>query len=149
VAGRARKVGAAEEGHQGIRVEKSGQGPAATLLIEELMGKLVNPVQVRTFLPVYLDVDEVGVHDCRRIRILERLVGHDMAPVAGGVAHRQQDRPARFPGQGDGLVVPGLPCHRVAGMLQQIGAGGGGEAILGDIGHGGSGRGPRWYFPGD
>ena len=54
--------------------------------------------------------------------VLEALVGHDMAPVAGGIADRQQDRPARLPGLGQRRGSPWPPVHRIGLVLQQIGA---------------------------
>ena len=114
------------------------------------MGGLVDLVQVRTLLAVHLDVDEEPVHDRRRGRVLEGLVGHDVAPVAGGVTDGEQDGPVGLAGQGQGLVAPGPPVHRIVGVLEQVGAGGGSEAVgLGGcqgfmVATCGGARGRRW-----
>src|SRR5262245_38223121 len=46
-----------------------------------------------------------------------------MAPMAGGIADRKQDRPVGARGLGNRLLAPRPPVHRIAGMLQQVGAG--------------------------
>src|SRR5262249_35086026 len=46
-----------------------------------------------------------------------------MAPMAGGIADRKQDRPVCTRGLGNRLLPPCPPVHRVGGMLQQVGAG--------------------------
>src|SRR6185312_5371031 len=65
----------------------------------------------------------------RHVRRFEALVRHHMAPVAGGVADREQDRPVGAPGLGQRLLAPRPPMHRVVGVLQQVGAGLGAEAV--------------------
>src|ERR1700690_772392 len=52
---------------------------------------------------------------------LERLTFHDMAPMAGGVADAQKNRLVFRPRPGKGLVAPGKPVDRIAGVLEQIG----------------------------
>ena len=75
----------------------------------------VDRVEVGPLLAVDLDVDEVLVHQRRRLLVLERLVLHHVAPVAGGVADREQDRPvlvaraARAPPRPTGTSRPGCP----------------------------------------
>ena len=75
----------------------------------------VDRVEVGPFLAVDLDVDEELVHELRRRLVLERLVLHDVAPVAGRVADREQDRPvlarapARAPPRPTGTSRPGCP----------------------------------------
>src|SRR3712207_7355348 len=54
---------------------------------------LFRSVEVGPLLAVDLDRDEVRVEERRRLGILERLALHDVAPVAGRVADRQEDRP--------------------------------------------------------
>ena len=53
---------------------------------EELQRVLVELIDVGVLLAVDLDVDEPAVHVLRGRRVLEGLMGHDVAPVAGGVA---------------------------------------------------------------
>ena len=79
----------------------------------------VERVDVGALLTVDLHVDEVLVHQRRRRRALERLVGHHVTPVTGAVAHRQQDRPllapspARAPRRPRDTSRPG--CRRAGG----------------------------------
>jgi len=90
----------------------------------ERRGRLhVDGVDIRPLLPVDLDADEVGIHQRRDLAVLERLVRHDVAPVAGGVPDGQQDRdvpPARL---SERLTRPLPPMHRVVGVLTQVGGG--------------------------
>jgi hypothetical protein len=58
-----------------------------------LHGLHVDRIDVRPLLPIDLDVDEVLVHVCRGLGVLEGLALHHMAPVAGGIADREQDWP--------------------------------------------------------
>ena len=67
--------------------------------------------------------------DRRRRGVLERLVLHHVAPVAGRVADREQDRPVLLAGAGERLVAPGVPVDRVLGVLEQVGAGLRGEPV--------------------
>src|SRR5690606_20101452 len=85
-----REVGAAPERFAGWS-EEHCQRPAA-LLPKCMKSRHIDLVDVRSFLPVDFDVDEMLVHDCSDGRILEALVGHDVAPVAGGIANGEQDR---------------------------------------------------------
>ena len=55
--------------------------------------------------------------------VLERLALHHVAPVAGRVADREEDRLVLRPGLLQRLLAPGIPVHRVVGVLQQVGAG--------------------------
>jgi hypothetical protein len=89
----------------------------------------VERVDVRPFLAIDLHVDEQIVHLRRDRRVLERLVRHDMAPVTGGIADRQQDRPVAALRLRQRLRPPGPPVDGVAGVLQQIGRGRAGEPV--------------------
>ena len=128
VAGRGREIGAAPERAR-LAVEEHGQWPAA-LLAKAVQGAHVDGVDVGALLAVDLDVDEQLVHDRGDGRILEALVRHDVAPVAGGVADREQDGFARSLGLGQRPGAPRPPVDRVVLVLQQIGAGLAGEAVL-------------------
>src|SRR5690606_10284351 len=59
----------------------------------------------------------------RDLEVLEGLLLHDVAPVARGVADRQEDRAAQPLGGLEGLVAPRAPVHGVVGVLAQVGAG--------------------------
>ena len=81
----------------------------------------VDGVDVGPLLAVDLDVDEGAVHlGCRRL-VLERLVGHHVAPVARGVAHAEQDRDLTAARRGERLIAPLVPVDRVGGMLAEVG----------------------------
>ena len=81
VAFEGREVGAAVE-RGTVRRQPDAHGPAA-LTGHGLHRLHVDPVQVRTLLTIDLDVDEHLVHQRCRLLVLEGLVFHDMAPVAG------------------------------------------------------------------
>ena len=121
------EVGAAPERLARRRAEH-GERPAAWLA-QHLQRLHVDRVDIGPLLAVDLDVDEQLVHERRHFRRLEALVRHDMAPVAGGIADRQQDRPVGALGLGERRLAPRPPMHGVVGMLQQVGTGLGGQAI--------------------
>ena len=56
-------------------------------------------------------------------------MGHDVAPVTGRIADRQQDRLGFGLGERKRFVIPGMPVDRVLGMLLEVGAGFEREAI--------------------
>ena len=78
----------------------------------------VEAVDVGALLAIDLDRDEVVVHELRRGLVLERLALHDVAPVAGRVADREQHGPverareARTPPRPRAASRPG--CRRAA-----------------------------------
>ena len=123
-----REVCAAPEG-LGVGGEEHGERPAP-LLAHERERPLVDGVEVGAFFAVHLDVDEEPVHQLSRLIVLEALVGHDMAPVAGGVADREQDRLVGRLRLGQCLRPPRAPVHRVVAVLQEIGAGFGAQKVL-------------------
>ena len=109
-----RKIRAREEGFQ-VGCEEYRIGPPAAAR-DELRGCHVDLVDVRAFLAVYLDVHEMGVHDGRDIRIGEHLPFHDVAPVAGRIAHGKEDGLFLPPRAVDRFPAPGIPVHRIVGM---------------------------------
>ena len=74
-----------------LRRQEHGQRPAA-LLAEMMQRRHVDLIDVGALLAVDFDVDEQLVHHRGGVGVLEAFVRHDMAPVAGGVADREQDR---------------------------------------------------------
>ena len=124
---RRRPIGAAEE-RRAVGRKEHRHRPAA-LLAHRMQRRHVKRVDVRPLLAIDLHVDEQIVHQRRDRRVLEQLVRHDMAPVTGGVADRQQDRPVAALRFGERLGSPGPPMNRVAGVLQQIGRGRAGEPV--------------------
>ena len=89
----------------------------------------VDRIDVRTFFPVDFHVHEAGVHRRRDLGVLEALVGHDVAPVAGRVADAQQDGNVTFDGRCYGLRTPRIPVHRIISVLTEVGAGLAGEEV--------------------
>ncbi len=92
-------------------------------------------VDVGTLLAVDLDRDEVLVHKLRDLAVLEGLALHHVAPVAGRVADRHQQRlvfcarARRAPPRPTGTSRPGCPCagagtgsSRLRGGLAQTSA---------------------------
>jgi hypothetical protein len=49
-------------------------------------------------------------------------MGHNMAPVTGGVTNREEYRFVFFLSYGESIFIPGMPIDRIKGMLQEIGA---------------------------
>ena len=82
-----RKIGAAPK-RAAVGGQEHGERPAA-LFAHHGERSLVNRIQVRAFLAVHLDTDELRVHLRRDVRVFETFVGHHMAPVAGGIADGQ------------------------------------------------------------
>jgi hypothetical protein len=107
--------------------------PAAAALREHLVGELVDLVEVRPLFAIDLDVDEQLVHERRRRRVLEGFVGHHVAPVAGGISDRQQDRLARGAGELERFRAPCMPVHGIGCVLLQVGTGFPGQTVLGRI----------------
>ena len=120
VAGLVGVVGAAVEG-TAVGGEEDGHGPAAGAG-HGLHRLHVDGVDVGPLLPVDLDVDEQLVHEGGRGLVLERLVGHHVAPVAGGVADGEQDRLVLGAGPLEGLVAPRVPVDGVVLVLLEVGA---------------------------
>ncbi len=123
----AREVGAGEEGTAVGRREHR-HGPAA-LAGHRLSRLHVDVVDVGTLLAIDLDGDEAIVDHLADVRVLEGLVRHDVAPVAGRVADRHEHRHLAPPSLGKRLVAPRPPVDRVVGMLAQVGAGLVGEPV--------------------
>ena len=80
----------------------------------------VERVDVGPLLAVDLDVDEALVHQPRRLVVLEGLVLHDVAPVAGRVPDREEDRPVLAARPLEGLVAPRVPVDGVVGVLEEV-----------------------------
>ncbi len=122
-----REVGAAVKRMQ-LGGQEDGHGPAA-LTGESDDGGHVEAVQVGAFLPVDFDADEMLVQEGGGGGILEGFVGHDVAPVAGGIADAEEDGLILPAGLFEGLGGPGVPVDRVSGVLAQVGGEGRGEVV--------------------
>ena len=122
-----REVGAAEERLSRRRREDGHRPPARAR--HRLRRRHVDGVDVGPLLPVHLDAHEVLVHERGRRGVLERLVRHDVAPVAGGVPDGDQHRHVPRRRFLERRVTPLDPVHRVVGVLLQVRARRGGEAV--------------------
>ena len=139
VARRVGKVRAGEEGGVVVGGQHHRQRPAAGASGEELVGGLVDLVDVGTFLAIDLDTDVQLVHQPRRFLVLERFMRHDVAPVAGGIANRQQDRLVFAAGPVKRFRPPRLPVDGIVRVLQEVGTGFVREGV--DVGVGRAGHG--------
>lgn len=119
--GLGRKVGAGKEGASVGGAEDRHRPTARTG--ERLGGRHEYRIHVRTLLTIDLDRHEIGVHQSGNGRIGERFLGHDMAPMAGGIAHRQQDRAIGALRLSQSLRSPLPPVDRIVGMQPQVGRG--------------------------
>ena len=77
----------------------------------------VHLIDVGALLAVDLDGDEVGVEQRGDGGVFKRFVGHDVAPVAGGVADAQEDRFLLGACAGKSGLTPRQPVHGVVGVL--------------------------------
>ncbi len=111
-------VGAPVEG-LAVGGEPQGHRPTAAAR-ERLHGGHVDRVDIGSLLAVDLDGDVVLVQVAGDVLVLEGLLLHDVTPVARGVADREQHRPAEAPRGVERLVAPGIPAHRVVGVLPEI-----------------------------
>ncbi len=82
------EIGATPEGLC-VGGEEHGERPAA-LLAERMQRAHIDRVHVGALLAVHLDVDEQLVHHRSGGVVLEALMRHDVAPMAGGIADREQ-----------------------------------------------------------
>ncbi len=100
-----------------LRREERAQRPAAGAR-HQLHRVHVDLVDVGALLAVDLDRHEVLVEELRDLRVLERLALHHVAPVAGGVADREEDRPVLAARALERLRAPRIPVDRVVEMLE-------------------------------
>jgi hypothetical protein len=80
----------------------------------------VDLVDVRPFLAVDLDADEIGIQYTGDVRVHEALSLHDVAPVARAVPDREKDGLVFGLGLGERLRAPRIPGDRVVRMKKQI-----------------------------
>ncbi len=114
-----REVGPRVERFERFGLEPDAHGPAAATR-ERLCGCHVEIVHVRAFLAVDLDADEALVHHLGCGFILEALTLHDVAPVAGRVADREEDGHVSAAGFLESLLAPRPPVDRVLRVLKEI-----------------------------
>ena len=121
VAGGRGEIGSAPDG-SAVGRQEHGQRPAA-LLAGGMERGHVDLVDVGALLAVDLDVHEEVVHDRGGRRILEALVGHDVAPVTGSVSDGEQDWFVGGGGLGKRRRAPGAPMDGIVLVLEEIGTG--------------------------
>ncbi len=102
-----------------LRGEEDRVRPAA-VPGEDLGGGHVDLVEVRPLLAVELDVDEVAVHRLGDRRVRERLPLHHVAPEAGRIADREEDRLLLAAGARERLLPPRVPVDRVVPVEAEI-----------------------------
>ena len=102
-----------------VRQKKDRKRPAAATR-HYLDRAHIDLVEVRTLLAIDLHVHVQLVHDRGGRLVLERLVGHHVTPVAGRVADAEQDQLVFCRRALKRLRTPGIPVHRIVGVLQQI-----------------------------
>ncbi len=124
-----REVGAAEE-RRALRREEHVHRPAA-MAAQGLQRAHVDMIDIGQLLAVDLDRDEALGELPRDGLVLEALALHHVAPVASGVADRQEDGLVLGTRFREGLFAPGKPVDRIVGVLEQVGAGFAGEAVGG------------------
>ncbi len=122
-----REVGAGVEG-SAIVVDEHRHRPAP-MARQAHGGVHVDGVDVGPLLAVDLDAHEVVVEQAGDGLVLEGLVRHDVAPVAGAVAHRDEDRDVTPAGLRERLLTPLPPVHGVVCVLLEIGTRGVRQAI--------------------
>jgi len=138
VAAGLRKIRAAPE-RLACGREEHRQRPAA-VLAHEMQRRHVDLVDVGPLLAVDLDVDEQRIHHLGGGVVLEALVRHHVAPVAGRVADREQDRLVGALRLGERLRPPRPPVDRIVLVLQEIRRGLLREAVFGSGAGGGGGH---------
>jgi len=101
--------------------EKRVQRPAAAEP-HRLHRRHVDPIDVGALLAVDLDRHEIAVQQFGDRIVLERFALHDVAPVAGRVADREEDRLVLAPRARERFLAPRIPVHGIHRVLQQVGA---------------------------
>lgn len=66
---------------------------------------------------IYLDVDEILVHEFGNPLVLERFMGENMTPVTSGITDRKKDGLVFLLGSCNSLRVPFLPLEDVSSVL--------------------------------
>ena len=118
VPGFPREVRAGEE-RVPVRRHDDRQGPA-TVACHHLGHRHVDLVYVGALLTIDLYAHERVVQEPCDVSILERLALHHVAPVAGGVAYGEEDRPVFTSGGLESVLAPRVPVDRIVGVLQEV-----------------------------
>src|SRR6266704_839166 len=119
---RSRNSSAMVLGDLGALPKPPGAGSkSAARLRHCLHGLHIDIVNVRAFLAVNLDRDEMLVHQVGDLLVLKGLALHHVAPVAGGVADAEQDGFVFTLRLFQRLLAPRVRIYRVVRVLQQVG----------------------------
>lgn len=116
-----------------LRCEQHRQRPSAGACHSHAGGH-IDRVHIRALLPVDFDRDKIPVNRLRHRLVRKGLMGHDVAPVAGGVADAEEHRLVLLPCGLEYLAPPGPPVHGIFPVLEQIR----GLFKLQPVGHGSS-----------
>ncbi len=115
---RGRNIGGCVKG-LAVGKQKHRHRPA-TRAVQSLGRRHIHLINIGPLFPIHLDRDKPLVEQCGNLRIFKGFTGHDMAPVTGGIADGEKNRFILLFGPGKGFFTPGIPIHRVIGVLQQI-----------------------------
>src|SRR5262245_40444502 len=105
-----------------IGCQKYGHRPAATPR-HHLDGAHINGIEIRPFLTINFDIDEVGVEQFGGHLILEAFMRQDVTPMAGGIADTEMDRKIFCARARKSFIAPWIPVDRIMRMLQEVRAG--------------------------
>jgi hypothetical protein len=114
------EIGATEERSLIVVGQEHRQRPAAGSLRQHLLRDLIDAVDVRSLFSIHLDVDKAFVQDARDPVVLERFVGHNVAPMTGGVTDTEVDWLLLTASTLERLVTPWVPLHWIMGVLKQV-----------------------------
>ena len=112
------KISAAPERFASWRQEH-GQGPAAAFA-KSVQSRHINMIDIGALLAIDLDVHEKLVHHGRGRFVLKTFMRHHMAPMAGGIADREQNRLIYRLRFRERRRAPHPPMHGILGVLQKI-----------------------------
>ena len=77
----------------------------------------VDGIDIGSRFTVDLDCDEVFVQEAHDLRIVEGLLLHHVAPMAGRIADADEHRPIELARRREGLVAPGIPVDWIVRVL--------------------------------
>jgi hypothetical protein len=80
----------------------------------------INAIDVGPFFAIDFDVHKLTVHNGRHFLAFERLVRHDVAPVASRVTDGKKDWFVFLASPRKSVFTPRMPINRVIGVLEQI-----------------------------
>jgi hypothetical protein len=80
----------------------------------------INLVNVRTFFSIDLYSYVILIEKVSYLRIFKRFMGHDMAPMAGGIPDGKKNRLVFIVSFLESLVSPRIPVYRILCMLKKI-----------------------------